>query len=289
MAISVDKSALRRYIERSLQDLPPLPAAVAKILELVESPNATATELDRYISSDPALAAKILRVVNSAYYGLSKQVGTTSHAIVILGFRQIQNLVLSMAAMSLIKARSAAMAETQMRFWRHSYGAAAATSAIAELAGRPASEKDRAVVGALLHDLGVLFLYSNFTDLYTAVLKHADATGKTLDQSEEELLGIAHPEVGEILTSAWRFPDYLVHLIRHHQGPFESKPEPVLALVHAGDVYTRIAGYATVDAADVMLDPLVSDWLHLIPEQEQKVIETVQSKVAAAEEFFSLL
>ena len=123
MALSVDKSALRKYIERSLQDLPPLPPVVAKILELTERPDSTASELDRLISSDPAMTAKILRVVNSAYYGLSNQVGTTTHAIVILGFRQIQNLVLSMAAMSLVKSRSPHMASTQMRFWKHSYGA----------------------------------------------------------------------------------------------------------------------------------------------------------------------
>src|SRR5438477_9307188 len=131
MALSVDKSALRKYIERSLQDLPPLPPVVAKILELTERPDSTASELDRLISSDPAMTAKILRVVNSAYYGLSNQVGTTTHAIVILGFRQIQNLVLSMAAMSLVKSRSPNMSYTKMRSWKHSYGAAAATTRLA--------------------------------------------------------------------------------------------------------------------------------------------------------------
>lgn len=289
MALSVDKSALRRYIERSLQDLPALPPVVAKIIELTERPESTATELDRLISSDPAMTAKILRVVNSAYYGLSNQVGTTAHAIVILGFRQIQNLVLSMAAMSLVKARSAAMAGTQMRFWRHSYGAAAAASAIAQLKSRPVAERDKAVIGSLLHDIGVLFLYSSFTDVYSETLLYAMHNEIDLNSAEQELLGITHAEVGEILSTAWRFPEYLQHLIRYHQGPFDGTPEPCIAMVHAGDVLARQAGFSTVDAPDTELDVKVTEWLMLSPEHYSSVQEAIKEKVVAAEELFGLI
>lgn len=289
MALSVDKSALRRYIERSLQDLPALPPVVAKIIELTERPDSTATELDRLISSDPAMAAKVLRVVNSAYYGLSNQVGTTAHAIVILGFRQIQNLVLSMAAMSLVKMRARGMAETQLRFWRHSYGCAAATGCLAQLKSITPAERDKAVVGSLLHDIGVLFLYSSFTDMYSEVLKYASDRELTLEESECALLGIDHGEVGDILTTAWHFPDYLRELIRCHQGPFETTPPVSLALVHAADVYTRRAGFATVESPQVPLDKTVAAWLSLSPSQELAVQATIEKKVHDAADLFGLI
>lgn len=289
MALSVDKSALRKYIERSLQDLPALPPIVAKILELTERPDSTATELDKLISSDPAMSSKVLRVVNSAYYGLSNQVGTTAHAIVILGFRQIQNLVLSMAAMSLVKSRGNGMAKHQMKFWRHSYGAAAASSIIADLKSVSAVDRDQAVIGALLHDIGVLFLHSSFTDLYAEVIRFAEEKQVTLDEAEYQLLGITHADVGEILTSAWHFPEYLRILIRDHQGPFAEQPCPAVCLVHAGDMYTRQAGYCAVDVLDVALNPHVVEWLSLSPEKEIQLIQHIQEKVRGAEDFFGLI
>jgi HD-like signal output (HDOD) protein len=289
MALSLNRSALRRYIERSIQDLPALPTAVTRVLELTENPNATATDLDKLIGSDPALATKVLRVVNSAYYGLSSEVSTTSHAIVILGFQQVRNLVLSMAAMSLVKARTQAMIQTQYAFWRHAFGTASAARMLAERKGCSVETRDIAYTGALLHDLGELFLLANFPDLLREVLRQCAATGTMMQESEQRVLGIDHAEIGGMLTQVWKFPVELTDMVAHHHGPFTELPPTTVALVHAADYYSSVCGFASVPNGSFYLDPIVDAWLNLRDEELPAFFEAISEKVRDAETFFDLI
>src|ERR1700712_3732037 len=113
---------VRRQIARALQDLPALPSVVGKVLSETENPNATAASIEKMISSDQVLASKVLRVVNSAYYGLSGQVTSLGQAIVILGMQQIRNLVLSVCALSQVKPTTPRQHEVLKQFWLHSFG-----------------------------------------------------------------------------------------------------------------------------------------------------------------------
>lgn len=289
MAVSVNRNALRRYIERSVQDLPALPSAITKVLELTERPEATATDLDRLISADPALATKVLRVVNSAYYGLSTQVSTTAHAILILGFQQVRNLVLSMAAMSLVKTRTPTMIQTQYAFWRHAFGSAIAAKMLAERKGCNVDTRDTAYTGGLLHDLGELFLLANFPDLLREVLRKAAASGTTLREAELQILGIDHAEIGGMLTEVWRFPKELTQMVAHHHGPFDEMPPINVALVHAADYHVSICGFASVPNGSFELDEKVATWLDLRDDELSVFYESIAEKVREAETFFDLL
>lgn len=287
--LSVDRDALRRYIERSVHDLPALPAAVAKVVEITESPEASSAALNQVISSDQALSAKVLRVVNSAYYGLSAQVSTTNHAIVILGMQQIRNLVLSMAAMSLVRNRSAAMGQMHVQFWRHAFGTAKGAERIARIKHLPVSEIDRCFIGALLHDIGMLFLYSTFTDLYTRTLLDAKENGIPLHVAEEKLLGINHTEVGRMLATAWKFPEAIRKLIGEHHDPQDGELNPSRACIQAADFFANAAGYSPLNAPVPPMLPEVKEWLDMTHEEEQTVIEYIGEKIREAEELFGLL
>jgi putative nucleotidyltransferase with HDIG domain len=289
MALSVNRAALRRYIERSIQDLPALPVAVTKVLEMTESATATASDLDRLISADPGLSTKVLRVVNSAYYGMSTQISTTSHAIVILGFQQIRNLVLSMAAMSLVKAKTHAMLQTQYAFWRHAFGSACAARMLAERKGASTETRDVAYTGALLHDLGELFLLANFPDLLREVLRECSASGKTIQDAEQMVLGIDHAEIGAMLMQVWNFPVELIEIVAHHHGPFIERPVDTVALVHAADYYASVCGYASVPNGSFNLDPSVAEWLNIHDDELPDFFQSVSDKVRDAETFFDLL
>lgn len=289
MAVSVNRNALRRYIERSVQDLPALPAAITKILELTERPEATASDLDRLISADPALATKVLRVVNSAYYGLPSQVSTTAHAILILGFHQVRNLVLSMAAMSLVKTRTQSMIQTQYSFWRHAFGSAIAARMLAERKGCNVDTCDAAYIGGLLHDLGELFLLANFPDLLREVFRNAAATGATLKEAETHVLGIDHAEIGGMLTEVWRFPKELTQMVANHHGPFEEMPTTNVALVHAADYHVSICGFASVPNGSFELDEKVAKWLAISEDELSAFYQSIAGKVREAEAFFNLL
>ncbi len=289
MTFAFDQGALKRYVERSLQDLPPLPEIVTKILELSELPTTTATDLERLISSDQALVSKILRVVNSAYYGLSAQVSSTAHAIVILGFHQVRNLVLGMVTISLVKSRVPGLLKLQHSFWRHSFGSASATQYISHKKGITQTEKETAYVAALIHDIGQLFLLSNFTDAYRRAIHTALTENKTLMEAEQTVLGITHMEIGEHLCSAWKFPPILTQTIAHHHGPFQNLPDFTTAIVHAANFYTNLAGFPAVPTPPEPLSPVVSEWLCLTESEEEELKETIRSKVASAEELFEIL
>ncbi len=289
MALAFDRGALRRYIERSLQDLPAMPTVVATILEASEQPDTTASDLDRLISSDQAISSKVLRVVNSAYYGLSAKVATTSHAIVILGFQQVRNLVLSMAAMSLVKARVPGLAKIQYAFWRHSFGAAAAALLLSKRQNVEHTDRDLAHVGALLHDLGKLFLLSSFSEAYRETLQVAVKEQMPLLKAEDRVLGINHAEVGEYITSAWKFPEPLTFVVANHHGPYSELPDAALAIVHAANHYTKRAGFPAVPTPQVALDEHVAAWLDISDEDERQLNEDIQAKVEAAEELFEVL
>lgn len=287
--LSVDRDALRRYIERSVHDLPALPAVVAKVVEITESPDASSAALNQVISSDQALSAKVLRVVNSAYYGLSAQVSTTSHAIVILGMQQVRNLVLSMAAMSLVRSRSAAMGQMHVHFWRHAFGTAKGAERIAKLKHLPVSEIDRCFIGALLHDIGMLFLYSTFTDLYTRTLLDAKENNMPLHVAEEKFLGIDHTEVGRMLATAWRFPPEIRKLIGEHHEPQEGEFNGMRACIQAADYYANAAGFSPLNAPVPDMLPEVRSWLEFDEEDEAAMTEFIREKIREAEELFGLI
>lgn len=289
MAFAFDRGALRKYVERSLQDLPPLPEIVTKILELSELPTTTATDLERLIASDQAIVSKVLRVVNSAYYGLSAQVSNTAHAIVILGFHQVRNLVLGMVTMSLVKSRVPGLLKLQHSFWRHSFGSAAAAIHIGNRKGISQLERETAHVAALIHDIGQLFLLSHFTDAYRRTIHTALTEGKTLMAAEREVLGIEHTEIGECLCSTWKLPPVLTQTVAHHHGPFTTLPDPITATVHAADHYTSLAGFPAIPTSNEPLSPLVSEWLCFADADTEELKEQIRTKVADAEELFEIL
>lgn len=269
--------------------MPALPAVVSKVIELTERPDATATDLERLINSDPAIASKVLRVVNSAFYGLRSQVSTVAHATVILGFTQVRNLVLSMAAMSLVKGGGTVGGQVQLAFWKHAFGSGAAATEIGKLKKLSNEECDLVYMGGLLHDLGALFLLSNFSDLYRETLRIAATEGIPLEQAEYRFLGITHGSVGELLTTTWNFPEPLRLVVGMHHGPFDETTNPCSMVVHAADHVTNLAGFPTIPLTYFEMDPQVAAWLNLSEEAMTTVSDHVRERVEGAVEFFHLL
>ena len=251
----------RTIILQGLQDLPSLSDVVTKTLEATDRDTTTAGEIERLVSSDAALSAKILRVVNSAYYGLSGQVSSLGQAVVILGMQQIRNLVLSISALSLLKGRTPELRARQQTFWLHSFATAACAQAIARHKRFGARETEMVYTAGLLHDIGKLFLFCNHSEEYLKVIEHARAEDCGLDAAEEALLGVRHEEIGLELAKAWHFPEPLTLLIGRHEGPFDGDPIPMLFAVHAADRLTEDLYYEPGEAISRPMDPAVWEWL----------------------------
>jgi putative nucleotidyltransferase with HDIG domain len=289
MGLPLDKSAMRRYVERSIQELPPLPAAVTKILDLTSSPDATASDLDKIISTEPAVTAKLLRVVNSAYYGLSGQVTTTSHAILVLGFHQIRNMMLAMGALSLLKSQTRSDANLQLALWRHSFGAAAASEWIASDRELLSEDRSLAYVSALLHDIGALLLLAYFPDLYRTAIMWANEHDATLEAAETHIVGLDHAEVGAMLTHAWRFPAGITDAILTHHTPPSPSADPIGAVLHASDYVATMCGYSIVPNGTFQIEPEIALWCGYTEAIPEELLGHVRSRVLAAEGFYDIL
>jgi len=289
LTLSVDNRFLRKTIEKALKDLPALPAVVTRVLQETEQPNASAAQVERLICTDQALTMKVLRVVNSAYYGLSGQVTSLSQAVVILGMQQIRNLVLSVGAVSTLQVRTARQHETLKQFWLHSFGSAAATQIIAKKKGLPGRDAETAFIGGLLHDIGRLFLFCNFTEIYDDLLLYAEQRGIPVEEAEVTFLGLSHSQVGEEMAKTWRLPSVLASIIGHHEGPFEEGDEPMELAVHVGDFLTKHI-YCPPDAMKLAkVDPVAMAWLGASTLEFDQLRQATEEKLAEASVLFGLL
>lgn len=274
---------------RGVHDLPSLSDVVTKTLEATERESTSASEIERLVSSDAALSAKILRVVNSAYYGLSGQVSSLNQAVVILGIQQIRNLVLSISALSLLKGRTPQLRRLQHSFWMHSFATAVCAQIIARRKRFSARDAEMVYTAGLLHDIGRLYLFSAVSEEYLAVIAHAAKSERSLDEVEPEMLGVRHDEIGGELAKTWHFPAALTDLIARHEGPFGDEIEHALFAIHGADRLTASRYTKTFGVQTPTMDLEVECWLGFTPEDIEAVLAETESKVDEAAEVYGLI
>jgi HD-like signal output (HDOD) protein len=289
MSLNLDNKFIRLSIEKSLHDLPALPGIVAQVIRETENPDASAHSIEKLLSSDQALASKVLRVVNSSYYGLSGQITSLSQAIMILGMPQVRNLVLSVSAISTMKPKTARQHETLKLFWLHAFGTAAATQLIAKHKRMRVQDSETLFLGGLLHDIGRLFLYCMFTQTYDQVLKYAQDKQISATEAEEKLLGLNHSQIGATMATMWKLPDILTDLISHHEGPFEAGENLPLFTIHAGDRLTQHLYDPSGNLGTLPIDPIILGWLALSDEEMAEIKTEIDRKTEDASALFGLL
>jgi putative nucleotidyltransferase with HDIG domain len=251
---------IREAIRRKLKDIPPLPQIVGELLnELQAEETTTASKLEALILRDPALATKTLRVVNSAYYGLSRKVLNIGQAVVILGTQQLRNLLMSLAAVSLLQGRTSRQKSLQKAFWEHSIATAICAELIVHKKGLTPRDADLAFVGGLLHEVGRLFLFTQLPDTYQKVADYSMANGVRLSEVESSTLGISHDELGLELARLWQFPEALEPFVSGHDGPFTEETPLSLLAVHAAHIQVEAIFDVPLDSGTV--DPFAQKWI----------------------------
>jgi len=273
---------IQRSIQRSLRELPALPDAVLRVVEETNRPEPSGARIERFVSSDQALASKVLRVVNSAYYGVSGQVSNLGQAIMILGMQQMRNLVLSMGAIAVFEGHIPRQKDTLRKFWLHSFSTASVAAMISTKKNCDKSNQELMLVAGLLHDVGKLFLFANFTSAYDQLVERALASGISVETAELTLLGIGHAEVGQLMAEYWRLPDSLAELIGSHEGPFSKNETPPVFCVHIADAMTKHLYFNRGTEIRYHIEPAALEWLDLTPEEFEAFKVEVESKVQAA-------
>jgi HD-like signal output (HDOD) protein len=214
---------------RGVSVLQALPEVARKVRNIAADPKGTVSDLSDIIKSDPALATKLLKLANSAFYGLPSQISSIQRAIVVLGSKTVQNLALAGALCSVFRGARISPTFTGYDLWKHCLAVGVAARKIAKLAD--ALNPEEAFLAGVTHDVGILAVRDARPDGLAAAIAQAQK-GMSFLEAERAELNTDHAEVGSALTSVWRFPDELRLVCRHHHAPGKAKGK-VAPLIHA--------------------------------------------------------
>ena len=210
-----NNGSIRRKL-KMINRLAPLPILVRKIMEILKDPNSSAHDLAEEIKKDQVITARILKIVNSAYYGFHREIGNVDHAIVVLGFDEVMSIAQAACLMNAFNFDSNEYFNRE-KFWIHSLGVAYIARALSRYA-RHVDAKDAFVVG-LLHDFGKVVLIQHFGEHFRQMIKLAADQHRSLNLVGFEAADIEHAEVGSLVAESWQLPAPLVNAIRHHHQP----------------------------------------------------------------------
>lgn len=229
-------------LERVLSNprIPSLPAVAMKVIELTENPNVSLKDIAATIQNDQGLSAKVLRTVNSSFYGLTKKCSTINQAMVALGLNAVKSLALGFSLVSMIKEGEGEDFD-YVDYWRRGVfsgvGARVLASRVRGL------DPEEAFLGAILQDVGMVALFQTLGAEYLDVIRATEGNHRDLCKQEIRALELQHPEIGAMLAQRWKLPDSLVAPIRYHERP-TAAPSGYVGQVH-------VVGLANI-AADVL-------------------------------------
>jgi len=222
-----------------VEELKTVPTLLQKILSELLKPDADLDEIARLVLQDSVLSAKVLRLVNSPYIGLSREITSLKQAIVLLGMKRIRNLVLTTFLIQQFPLRNVEL--PAWHFWAHALGTAQC-AAFLNLHSEETSSEMYYLAG-LLHDIGEIVLAQYFPEEFGFVYQFARQAPMGLYQAEKEILGITHCELGATLAERWGFPEPVRNVIASHHTPDRAKDDPLLvAAVHLSDLFTKLYG-----------------------------------------------
>lgn len=198
-------------------DLPTIPIVATKVMQLIESETATAEELARIVASDPAVAARVIKISNSSFYGCQRQIQTLSSAIVILGFNTLKSLVVAASVKQVYKP----FGLTEKMLWEHSFAAGLAARIIA--GNTRAANEEESFLAGLFHDIGKIIMNSLDKDKFQAVMQRCYNERISFEDAETSIYPFSHDEVGAYVIKKWNFPDALTNaILQHHKFKFSN-------------------------------------------------------------------
>jgi putative nucleotidyltransferase with HDIG domain len=208
------KEKIREYIK----NMPSLPTTVAKVLEICNNPQTSPADLNHVISLDPVLVGRVLKLNNSAYYGLGQQVTNLVRAIIMLGINTVKNLALSSAVLGNLSSNKAVLGLNMEGFWRHSLCVGVAAKIIAKKRGVDPKLTEEYFTAGLLHDIGKIPLNAVLASDYMLTVSDSDRDRVSLVRAENRNLGIDHSGAGEMIVRSWKLEGAVGEAITFHHN-----------------------------------------------------------------------
>jgi putative nucleotidyltransferase with HDIG domain len=228
---------LEHYIRR----LPPFPSTIDKVMEICRESNTSPTDLTKVISLDPVLTGKIMQLVNSAYFGLSREIISLVRAVIMLGMNTVKNLVLGATVLNTFGERRNFRALNMDMFWEHSLGVGVIAKLIAKKRNIDNKLLEGYFIAGLLHDIGKIPLNSKFSNEYMNIIEVPEKEPQPLFISEKKILGIDHAHVGSLIAEKWKLGEEISDTITYHHAPetYQGVQNDILFTVILSDYYVN--------------------------------------------------
>ncbi|CAK0764972.1 HDOD domain-containing protein [Gammaproteobacteria bacterium] len=217
--------------------IPSLPQIFYQLVAIIDDPNICLSDIAKVIADDTSLAARLLRISNSAMFNFPSRINTISQAITVIGTQQIRDLVLATSVISIFKGISSELVDMES-FWRHSIACGIGARAIATL--RRAVNVEQFYVLGLLHDIGLLLSVTLVPEQANIALKRCQQNGELLYRAEREVFGFNHGGLGAALLKTWRLPDVIQESVGCHHVPTAASAYPeAAAIVHLAEIIAQ--------------------------------------------------
>jgi putative nucleotidyltransferase with HDIG domain len=238
--IAGDPARVKQVQQRlsDANDLPTLPTIALEVTRLANDPMSGMSEIVRIIRNDPAMTTKILRVANSAFYGMPRRVESLNMALVVLGMREVANLVTSISVFKAFPVTGHHGGFSREAFWEHSAG----TGEIARVLASKLQLRLHGIefTAGLLHNIGKIVLYQYYPAELGEALTLTKQESIPSNAAEQKILGTDHTEVGAWLAKKWQLPKSITECIRYHHQPYLAPENAALtAMVHLASCFAR--------------------------------------------------
>lgn len=270
----------------SVASLSTLPEVTTQIIKTVEDKNSSAQQLHKIVSHDPALVTRVLKVVNSAFYGLPGQVASIERAIVMLGLNAVKNIAVAASLGQMFRGVKLCEGFTAKDLWTHCVAVACAARDLAKQAKLPVA--DEAFLAGMIHDVGLLVSLQVWPEKLRLVCDQARTSARPFTQIEREVLGVDHQQLGQALCEKWNFPRSCSLVAGHHHdasGTAESALS-VVAVVAVADSIVAMSGAGfNLTRLHDPVDPALAESVSVTAAQIESTRARLPELLAAASAF----
>ncbi len=267
-----------KRIMTQVRAFPGMPATAAKLLRLLEDSDSSASQIEEVLRYDPGLTANILKLTNSAYFGIPSRVSSIRQAVVLLGWKRLLQLVMTMCMSTVMKKPVPGYDLPGGELWRHSIAVSVAAETVVKALKIP--EAEEVFTAALLHDVGKLVL-GGFVSEDLQQIEKMVQKGIAFEVAEFIVLGIDHAEIGARILKKWAFPEDLVNAVNWHHNPETCDQQCTLSdIVHIANILGLMVGFGKVhDGLAVEPAAEVTDRLGLRPAHLEALAEQTREGV----------
>ena len=282
-----------KQVISNIRNLPTPPIVFHQIQKVISDPKVSSGQIASILAEDPAMSVKVLKLTNSAFYGLSREIESVKEAVVIVGLEAIRNLVLSASVLDMFKGKTLDV-EFQEKFWRHSLATAFCSRIMArKLRQRGVVDPDSAFSAGLLHDIGKIilccFLPAEYKRFDEERLK--DSTAATYEV-EDRTLGFNHTQIGSLLASQWKLPHKIIEAIAYHHTPqLDQGSDAITYVVYLANYVSKKAYFDAFTESHLIgrVDDRVPEYMQVSETDLVQYGELLKQDYAKAETFMKMV